>query len=38
MRASSMVLRERARLDSDAGMKAAEVAAQSRVSGSWGGY
>ena len=35
MRAYSMDLRERALLDSDAGMKAAEVAAQSRVSGSW---
>ena len=35
MRASSMDLRERALLDSDAGMTAADVAAQSRVSGSW---
>ena len=35
MRASSMDLRERALLDSDAGMTAAEVAAKSRVSGSW---
>ena len=35
MRASSMDLRERALLDSDAGMKAADVAAQYRVSGSW---
>ena len=35
MRAYSMDLRERALLDSDAGMKAADVAAQSRVSGSW---
>ena len=35
MRASSMDLRERARLDSDAGMTAAEVAAKYRVSGSW---
>ena len=37
MRASSMDLRERVLLDSDAGMKAAEVpsAAKSRVSGSW---
>ena len=35
MRASSMDLRERARLDSEAGMTAAEVAAKSRVSGSW---
>ena len=34
MRASSMDLRERARLDSEAGMTAAEVAAKSRVSGS----
>ena len=36
MRAYSMDLRERALLDSDAGMKAAEVAAKYRVSGSWG--
>ena len=35
MRAYSMDLRERARLDSDAGMQAAEVAAKCRVSGSW---
>ena len=35
MRASSMDLRERVLLDSDAGMKAADVAAKSRVSGSW---
>ena len=35
MRASSMDLRERALLDSDAGMKAADVAAKYRVSGSW---
>ena len=35
MRASSMDLRERALLDSDAGMKAADVAAKHRVSGSW---
>lgn len=35
MRAYSMELRERALLDSDAGMKAADVAAQYRVSGSW---
>ena len=35
MRAYSMDLRERALLDSDAGMKAAEVAAKYRVSGSW---
>ena len=35
MRASSMDLRERALLDSDAGMTAAEVAAKSRVSESW---
>ena len=36
MRASSMDLRERALLDiSDAGMKAAEVAAKYRVGGSW---
>ena len=35
MRASSMDLRERVLLDSDAGMKAAEVAAKYRVSGSW---
>ena len=34
MRAYSMDLRERALLDSDAGMKAAEVAAKYRVSGS----
>ena len=35
MRASSMDLRERALLDSDAEMKAADVAAKYRVSGSW---
>ena len=35
MRASSMDLRERALLDSAAGMKAADVAAKYRVSGSW---
>ena len=35
MRASSMDLRERALLDSDAGMTVAEVAAKYRVSGSW---
>ena len=35
MRASSLDLRERARLDREAGMKAADVAAQYRVSGSW---
>ena len=35
MRASSMDLRERALLDSDAGMTAADVAAKYRVSGSW---
>ena len=35
MRAYSMDLRERALLDSDAGMKAADVAANYRVSGSW---
>ena len=35
MRAYSMDLRERALLDSDAGMTAADVAAKSRVSGSW---
>ena len=35
MRAYSMDLRERALLDSDAGMKAADVAAKHRVSGSW---
>ena len=35
MRAYSMDLRERARLDSDAWMQAAEVAAKYRVSGSW---
>ena len=35
MRAYSMDLRERARLDSDAGMKAADVVAKYRVSGSW---
>ena len=35
MRAYSMDLRERALLDNDAGMKAADVAAQYRVSGSW---
>ena len=34
MRAYSMDLRERALLDSDAGMKAADVAAKYRVSGS----
>ena len=34
MRAYSMDLRERALLDSEAGMKAADVAAQYRVSGS----
>ena len=33
--AYSMDLRERALLDSDAGMKAADVAAKYRVSGSW---
>ena len=33
MRAYSMDLRERALLDSDAGMKAADVAAKYRVSG-----
>ena len=37
MRAYSMDLRERALLDSDAGMKAADVAAKYRVSGSWVG-
>ena len=36
MRAYSMDLRERALLDSDAGMKAAAMAAKYRVSGSWG--
>ena len=35
MRAYSMDLRERALLDSDAEMKAADVAAKYRVSGSW---
>ena len=35
MRAYSMDLRERALLDSDAGMKAADVATKYRVSGSW---
>ena len=35
MRAYSMDRRERALLDSDAGMKAADVAAKYRVSGSW---
>ena len=35
MQASSMDLRERALLDSDAGMKAADVAVKYRVSGSW---
>ena len=35
MRASLMDLRERVLLDSDAGMKAADVAAKYRVSGSW---
>ena len=35
MRAYSMDLRERALLDSDAGMKAADVAANYRVRGSW---
>ena len=35
MQAYSMDLRERALLDSDAGMKAADVAVQYRVSGSW---
>ena len=35
MRAYSMDLRERALLDRDAGMKAADVAAKYRVSGSW---
>ena len=35
MRAYSMDLRERALLDSDAGMKAADVAEKYRVSGSW---
>ena len=35
MRAYSMDLRGRALLDSDAGMKAADVAAKYRVSGSW---
>ena len=35
MRAYSMDLRERALLDSDAGMKAADVAAKHRVRGSW---
>ena len=36
MRAYSMDLRERALLDSNAGMKAADVAAKYRVSGSVG--
>ena len=36
MQAYSMDLRERALLDSDAGMKAADVAVKYRVSGSWG--
>ena len=36
MRAYSMDLRERALLDSDAGMKAADVAAKYRVGRSWG--
>ena len=35
MRAYSMDLRERVLLDSDAGMKTADVAAKYRVSGSW---
>jgi transposase len=35
MRAYSMDLRERALLDSDAGMKAADVAEKYHVSGSW---
>ena len=35
MQAYSMDLRERALLDSDAGMKAAAVAVKYRVSGSW---
>ena len=35
MQAYSMDLRERALLDSDAGMKAADVAVKYRVSGSW---
>ena len=35
MRAYSMDLQERALLDSDAGMKVADVAAKYRVSGSW---
>ena len=35
MRAYAMDLRERALLDSDAGMTAADVAAKYRVSGSW---
>ena len=35
MRAYSMDLRERVLLDSEAGMKAADVAAKYRVSGSW---
>ena len=35
MRAYSMDLRERALLDSDAGMKAADVAAKYRVSGNY---
>ena len=35
MRASSMDRRERALLDSDAGMTAADVAAKYRVRGSW---
>ena len=37
MQAYSMDLRERALLDSDAGMKAADVAVKYRVSGSWVG-
>ena len=35
MQAYSMDLRERALFDSDAGMKAADVAVKYRVSGSW---
>ena len=35
MQAYSMDLRERALLDSDTGMKAADVAVKYRVSGSW---
>ena len=35
MRAYSIDLRERVLLDSDAGMKAGDVAAKYRVSGSW---